>query len=87
MDAMALLMRPGYTLLLAGLLSFLVSRFIGVVPLVGGILTGMLALFGMFAIVGVGTSHWTMNMAKKMWNSLSTCPVVSWHLGSTWGYL
>lgn len=49
---MALLMRPGYTLLLAGLVSFLVSRFIGVVPLVGGILTGMLALFGMFAIVG-----------------------------------
>ena len=49
---MALLMRPGTTLLLAGLVAFLVSQFIGFVPVVGGVLTGMLALFGMFAIVG-----------------------------------
>lgn len=49
---MALLMRPGTTLLLAGIVAFLVSRFIGFVPLIGGILTGMLAIFGMFAVVG-----------------------------------
>ena len=49
---MALLMRPGYALLLAGVLSFIVSRFIGVVPLVGMLLTAMTVLFGVFAIVG-----------------------------------
>lgn len=49
---MALLMRPGTTLLMAGIVSFFVSRFIGVVPLIGSALVVMTALFGMFAIVG-----------------------------------
>lgn len=63
---MALLMRPGTTLLLAGLVSFLVSQFIGFVPLVGGVLTAMLALFGLFAIVGgvwLSIAEWRADQA------------------------
>lgn len=49
---MALLMRPGYTLLLAGILSIFFSRFIDIVPLIGGVLAVMMSLFGIFAVVG-----------------------------------
>lgn len=49
---MALLMRPGYTLFLAGIVSFLASRVIGIVPLIGGALVAMTLLFGMFAVLG-----------------------------------
>ncbi len=49
---MALLMRPGYTLLLAGIVSFFVSRFIDVVPLIGSMLGVMLFFFAVFAVVG-----------------------------------
>jgi len=49
---MALLMRPGYTLLLAGVLSFVVSRFIDVVPLIGRTVAVMLFLFSLFAVLG-----------------------------------
>lgn len=45
-------MRPGYTLLLAGMFAFLVSRFIDFVPLIGSMLAIMLFLFGAFALVG-----------------------------------
>ena len=49
---MALLMRPGTTLLLAGILSFLVSRYIDIVPLIGSMLAVMLFLFSIFAVIG-----------------------------------
>ena len=49
---MALLMRPGYTLLLAGVLAYVVSRFIDVVPLIGSTVAVMLFLFALFAVVG-----------------------------------
>ena len=49
---MGLLMRPGYTLLLAGVASFVVSRVIDFVPLVGGMLAIMTFLFAIFALVG-----------------------------------
>ncbi|MGB5756006.1 MAG: hypothetical protein WBM50_03755 [Acidimicrobiales bacterium] len=49
---MALLMRPGTTLLLAGILSFLVSRYIDIVPLIGSMLAVMLFLFSVFAMIG-----------------------------------
>lgn len=45
-------MRPGYTLLLAGVVSFLVSRYIGIVPLVGSMLGVMTFLFALFAVFG-----------------------------------
>lgn len=45
-------MRPGYTLLLAGLVSFFVSRFVDFVPLIGSMLAVMLFFFAMFAVVG-----------------------------------
>jgi len=49
---MGLLMRPGYTLLLAGVASFLVSRFIDFVPLIGSMLAVMLFFFAVFALIG-----------------------------------
>ncbi len=49
---MALLMRPGTTLLLAGILSFLVSRYIDIVPVIGSMLAAMLFLFSIFAVIG-----------------------------------
>lgn len=52
MGAMALLMRPGYTLLLAGIVAFVGSRFIDLVPLIGGMLQAMLFFFAIFAVVG-----------------------------------
>ena len=52
MEAMGLLMRPGYTLLLAGIVSFLASRFVGIVPLIGSTLGVMTFLFAIFAFVG-----------------------------------
>lgn len=45
-------MKPGYTLLLAGAASYVASRFIGFVPLVGGTLTVMTFLFAIFAVIG-----------------------------------
>jgi hypothetical protein len=45
-------MRPGWTLLLAGIASYLVSRVIGVVPLIGSMLGVMLFLFALFAVFG-----------------------------------
>lgn len=45
-------MRPGYTLLLTGVVAFLVSRVIGIVPLIGSMLGIMLFLFSLFALVG-----------------------------------
>jgi hypothetical protein len=59
---MGLLMRPGSTLLLAGVLSFAVSRFIDFVPLIGGMLAVMTFLFAMFAVVG-GT--WLLVMERR----------------------
>ena len=52
MDRMGLLMRPGYTLLLAGIVSFLLSRVIDIVPLVGSMLAVMTFLFALFAVFG-----------------------------------
>lgn len=52
MTAMGLLMRPGYTLLFAAVAAYVVSRFIGVVPLIGGGLAVMLFLFSLFAAFG-----------------------------------
>ena len=49
---MALLMRPGATLLLAGIVSFILSRFIDFVPLIGGMLSVMLFFFAVFAVIG-----------------------------------
>lgn len=49
---MALLMRPGTTLLLAGVVSYVVSKFIGGLPLLGSILSAMLLLFSIFAVIG-----------------------------------
>ncbi len=49
---MGLLMRPGYTLLMAGVASYFVSKFIGALPLIGGALTVMAFLFSIFAVVG-----------------------------------
>lgn len=49
---MGLLMRPGYTLLLAGIASYFVSKYIDFVPLVGGMLAIMLTFFAIFAVVG-----------------------------------
>lgn len=59
---MALLMRPGWTLLLVGIVSFLVSRFIGVVPLIGSMLMVMTLLFGLFAVVG---GLWLIAMERR----------------------
>ena len=50
--AMALLMRPGWTLLLAGIASYLVSRVIGSLPLIGATLAIMAFLFALFAVFG-----------------------------------
>lgn len=55
-------MRPGWTLLLAGIASFLVSRVIGVVPLIGSMLAVMLMLFGVFALVG---GVWLIAMERR----------------------
>jgi membrane protein implicated in regulation of membrane protease activity len=49
---MALLMRPGFTLLLAGAAAYVVSNFIGSLPLIGGTVAVMLFLFSIFAVVG-----------------------------------
>ncbi|MGH1488784.1 MAG: hypothetical protein ACRBK7_05225 [Acidimicrobiales bacterium] len=49
---MALLMRPGYTLLLAGIASYFASKFVDVLPVVGSMMAVMLFLFAMFAVVG-----------------------------------
>lgn len=49
---MSLLMRPGSTLLVAGVFSFVVSRFIDFVPLIGSMLAVMTLLFALFAVVG-----------------------------------
>jgi uncharacterized membrane protein len=59
---MALLMRPGWTLLLVGIVSFLVSRFIGIVPLLGSMLVAMTLLFGLFAVVG---GLWLIAMERR----------------------
>lgn len=49
---MGLLMRPGYTLLAAGIASYFASRFVGGVPLVGSMLTFMLFIFAIFGVIG-----------------------------------
>lgn len=45
-------MRPGYTLLLVGILSYLVSRYIDALPVLGSMLQFMMAFFAVFAVVG-----------------------------------
>ncbi len=52
MRAMGLLMRPGFTLLFAGIASYFVSRFIDFVPLIGSMLAVMTFLFAIFALIG-----------------------------------
>lgn len=59
---MALLMRPGWTLLLVGIASFVASRFIGVVPLIGSMLAVMSLLFGIFAVIG---GLWLIAMERR----------------------
>lgn len=49
---MGLLMRPGYTLLLAGVASYVASNFIGSLPVVGSMLAIMMFMFAIFAGVG-----------------------------------
>ncbi len=49
---MALMMKPGWALLIAGVGSYIISRFIGVVPLIGGIVATMAFLFAIFAVIG-----------------------------------
>lgn len=45
-------MRPGYTLLLAGIAAYFVSRVIDFVPLIGSMLAVMLFLFAIFGVIG-----------------------------------
>lgn len=45
-------MRPGWTLLLAGVVAFALSQVIGGLPLIGGMLAVMLFLFALFAVFG-----------------------------------
>jgi hypothetical protein len=52
MEPMGLFMRPGYTLLLAGIVSFFGSRYIDIVPLIGNMLQYMMFFFGVFGLIG-----------------------------------
>lgn len=52
MKVMGLLMRPGYTLLLAGIASFFVSKYIDFVPMIGSMLAVMFLFFSVFAVIG-----------------------------------
>lgn len=45
-------MRPGYTLLLAGVASYFGSKFIGSLPLIGSMLAVMMFMFAIFAVIG-----------------------------------
>ena len=45
-------MRPGYTLLLAGIASFVGSRYIDIIPVIGNMLQYMLFAFAVFAMIG-----------------------------------
>ncbi len=49
---MALLMRPGFTLLAAGVLSYVASRYIDFVPIIGRALVFMTFTFAIFAVIG-----------------------------------
>lgn len=49
---MSLLMKPGSTLLLAGIALLLISRVIDIVPFVGGTLSFGLVILGLFGLVG-----------------------------------
>lgn len=46
------MMQPGWALLFVGIGSFFASRFIDVVPLIGGMLGVMLFTFSIFAVIG-----------------------------------
>ncbi len=50
--SMSLLTKPGSTLLVAGVLSVLVSRVIDIIPFFGGTLSFLLLLAGLFGIFG-----------------------------------
>ncbi len=52
MTVMGLLMRPGFTLLFAGVASYFVSKFIDFIPMIGGMLAVMTFLFAIFAVIG-----------------------------------
>lgn len=45
-------MRPGFTLLFAGVASYFVSKFIDFIPMIGGMLAVMTFLFAIFAVIG-----------------------------------
>ncbi len=49
---MGLLMKPGWALLFAGVGSYVISRFVGVLPLIGGLVSTMAFLFAIFAVIG-----------------------------------
>ncbi len=49
---MGLLMKPGWALLFAGVGAYVISRFIGALPLIGGIVATMAFLFSIFAVIG-----------------------------------
>ncbi len=59
---MSLLMRPGATLLLLALVAFVVSLFIGGVPVVGAWLYWILRFVALFGVVG---GIWLLIMGRK----------------------